>query len=285
MKKLENMAKICTQLTQENEVYQAQNIALTQTVKRLKTLVTQYGQDKTELSKNNRKLTATHIEQEKEFHAIRETFASKLSKRLIWPDWDLTSVDEIILERMLTRIRIMWDMCLLMLPSKQDPQLPPWQPDESGVCCAQCAVKFSSRKRRHHCRLCGQLFCDDCTRRHKDGLKNFHHTNCRVCNGCFVVLQITTSQTTNQSIIINSPTSSSSTSLLTSPSSPFSPSSSSLSSSFSPSSSTLTPTSKFQRNGSGFGLSSKYFTDDDSPTNSRRRLSASSSTSTSTSSS
>jgi len=38
-----------------------------------------------------------------------------------------------------------------------------WAKDEDVTDCADCGVKFSLFKRRHHCRPCGQIFCYDCS--------------------------------------------------------------------------------------------------------------------------
>ncbi|KDO29815.1 hypothetical protein SPRG_22140 [Saprolegnia parasitica CBS 223.65] len=36
-------------------------------------------------------------------------------------------------------------------------------PDAARMDCTQCRLKFGVLRRRHHCRLCGGLFCGDCT--------------------------------------------------------------------------------------------------------------------------
>jgi hypothetical protein len=40
-----------------------------------------------------------------------------------------------------------------------------WMRDEEAqnCCSAACRVGFTATVRRHHCRKCGQVFCDDCT--------------------------------------------------------------------------------------------------------------------------
>lgn len=38
-----------------------------------------------------------------------------------------------------------------------------WQADEKVTNCMSCEVEFSIFVRRHHCRLCGQIFCHDCS--------------------------------------------------------------------------------------------------------------------------
>jgi hypothetical protein len=39
---------------------------------------------------------------------------------------------------------------------------PRWTPDSESDSCMKCEAKFSFRKRRHHCRACGLLFCSNC---------------------------------------------------------------------------------------------------------------------------
>ena len=52
-----------------------------------------------------------------------------------------------------------------------------WQPDHTADDCTDCKDKFSFMNRRHHCRMCGQLFCGDCSNRRVHGK--------RVCGGCY----------------------------------------------------------------------------------------------------
>lgn len=37
-----------------------------------------------------------------------------------------------------------------------------WMPDAAQSACYHCATPFSIFLRRHHCRLCGHIFCADC---------------------------------------------------------------------------------------------------------------------------
>mmetsp|Transcript_22930 Transcript_22930/g.25505 ORF Transcript_22930/g.25505 Transcript_22930/m.25505 type:complete len:242 (-) Transcript_22930:129-854(-) len=48
-----------------------------------------------------------------------------------------------------------------------------WAPDSASNYCTKCKLEFTNVRRRHHCRLCGLLFCDDCSNRRID---------IRVCN-------------------------------------------------------------------------------------------------------
>lgn len=68
-----------------------------------------------------------------------------------------------------------------------------WMPDRSCRMCYECESQFTIFNRRHHCRICGKVFCGRCTlntilapvNSHGRG----HHENerVRVCNYCFKV--------------------------------------------------------------------------------------------------
>lgn len=38
-----------------------------------------------------------------------------------------------------------------------------WMADKDVVACMSCFDAFTIRKRKHHCRSCGRIFCADCT--------------------------------------------------------------------------------------------------------------------------
>ncbi|KAI8869289.1 hypothetical protein GQ42DRAFT_123974, partial [Ramicandelaber brevisporus] len=40
-----------------------------------------------------------------------------------------------------------------------------WEPDENASHCRGCGTRFTLFYRRHHCRRCGQVRCDNCTSR------------------------------------------------------------------------------------------------------------------------
>ena len=40
-----------------------------------------------------------------------------------------------------------------------------WQPDAEAPQCRSCRARFTFTLRRHHCRLCGYIFCADCSAR------------------------------------------------------------------------------------------------------------------------
>jgi RhoGEF domain/FYVE zinc finger/SOS1/NGEF-like PH domain len=62
---------------------------------------------------------------------------------------------------------------------------PVWIPDKDRKTCMICDMKFTTLKRRHHCRRCGTLCCGTCSS-HKAFLPNIGKT-CRVCFTCYEV--------------------------------------------------------------------------------------------------
>jgi len=51
-----------------------------------------------------------------------------------------------------------------------------WASDKESKYCHLCKAKFTLTKRKHHCRMCGQIFCKSCSNNKKRG-----H---RVCDKC-----------------------------------------------------------------------------------------------------
>jgi hypothetical protein len=60
-----------------------------------------------------------------------------------------------------------------------------WMPDESARTCIGCGQAFGWFVRRHHCRFCGRIFCNNCSSRRCDGTKYGLGTNDRICEQCF----------------------------------------------------------------------------------------------------
>ncbi|XP_058108698.1 1-phosphatidylinositol-3-phosphate 5-kinase FAB1B [Magnolia sinica] len=66
-----------------------------------------------------------------------------------------------------------------------------WMPDHSCLVCYECDSQFTIFNRRHHCRLCGRIFCAKCTANSipapsddpKSGREEWERI--RVCNYCF----------------------------------------------------------------------------------------------------
>jgi len=67
---------------------------------------------------------------------------------------------------------------------------PHWIPDDRVNNCTKCKTEFSSlTERKHHCRNCGNIFCDGCTtyrylvRYYPDGQIR------RLCESCHNLIQ------------------------------------------------------------------------------------------------
>eukprot|EP00756_Hemistasia_phaeocysticola_P015744 Hpha_TRINITY_DN15431_c1_g4::TRINITY_DN15431_c1_g4_i3::g.174158::m.174158 len=76
--------------------------------------------------------------------------------------------------------------------AKQWPRPAP-QPDAESESCTLCAKGFKFWRRRHHCRNCGALACDECSS-HRWPLPQLGYERCvRVCNRCHEDLEGTPS--------------------------------------------------------------------------------------------
>ena len=65
-----------------------------------------------------------------------------------------------------------------------------WIRDMDTDSCMNCSVLFSYVNRRHHCRSCGGIYCDNCTKKRAPVLKFGYNEKVRVCDNCYT--QITT---------------------------------------------------------------------------------------------
>ena len=60
-----------------------------------------------------------------------------------------------------------------------------WMGNNSSTTCANCNTKFTLFTRRHHCRKCGQLVCDNCSlTRLRDTSDTTPKKLLRVCDYC-----------------------------------------------------------------------------------------------------
>jgi serine/threonine protein kinase/ankyrin repeat protein len=62
-------------------------------------------------------------------------------------------------------------------------------PDNESSKCLNCKADFSPLRRRHHCRVCGNIFCDDCTKKRLPVPALGYDTPVRVCKPCVGVLK------------------------------------------------------------------------------------------------
>uniref|UniRef100_A0AAR5PNH8 1-phosphatidylinositol-3-phosphate 5-kinase n=1 Tax=Dendroctonus ponderosae TaxID=77166 RepID=A0AAR5PNH8_DENPD len=76
-----------------------------------------------------------------------------------------------------------------------------WMPDSVSKECYECSEKFTTFRRRHHCRVCGQIFCSQCCNQQIPG-KIFGCTgDLRVCTYCCkVVLSYLQSSNFNENL-------------------------------------------------------------------------------------
>ncbi|KAH3687058.1 hypothetical protein WICPIJ_001972, partial [Wickerhamomyces pijperi] len=59
-----------------------------------------------------------------------------------------------------------------------------WMKDETSTECFICGSLFTTFRRKHHCRICGQIFCNKCTLL-IPGDKFNYNGKMRVCKNCF----------------------------------------------------------------------------------------------------
>ena len=61
-----------------------------------------------------------------------------------------------------------------------------WMPDKLCHECSNCNIKFSILVRRHHCRVCGRIYCNACSNHTIPGhlLRSNLKGNVRVCLAC-----------------------------------------------------------------------------------------------------
>eukprot|EP01113_Clastostelium_recurvatum_P021918 TRINITY_DN2601_c0_g1_i3.p1 TRINITY_DN2601_c0_g1~~TRINITY_DN2601_c0_g1_i3.p1 ORF type:complete len:2157 (+),score=555.75 TRINITY_DN2601_c0_g1_i3:83-6553(+) len=62
-----------------------------------------------------------------------------------------------------------------------------WMPDAEVFSCYDCDVPFTTFKRRHHCRICGQIFCSRCSENSIADYQGYDYP-IRVCNYCYRLL-------------------------------------------------------------------------------------------------
>ena len=60
-----------------------------------------------------------------------------------------------------------------------------WKPDASTHKCTACVKKFSLLTRKHHCRCCGDIFCNPCSSNFVPLPQLLYPEPVRICDGCF----------------------------------------------------------------------------------------------------
>lgn len=74
------------------------------------------------------------------------------------------------------------DWMNLMKPGSEEKDH--WVPDEAVAKCTACATDFNAFVRRHHCRNCGDIFCDKCTHGRIALTADENAQRVRVCDRC-----------------------------------------------------------------------------------------------------
>ncbi|KAK9165103.1 hypothetical protein Scep_000294 [Stephania cephalantha] len=74
------------------------------------------------------------------------------------------------------------DWMNLMKPANEEKDH--WVPDEAVTKCISCGTDFSAFVRKHHCRNCGDIFCDKCTHGRIALTADENAQPVRVCDKC-----------------------------------------------------------------------------------------------------
>ncbi|WFD27134.1 1-phosphatidylinositol-3-phosphate 5-kinase [Malassezia nana] len=64
-----------------------------------------------------------------------------------------------------------------------------WMADETAKECRDCLMPFTSLRRKHHCRICGQIFCSRCASNLVPGERWGHKGALRTCRQCKHMLE------------------------------------------------------------------------------------------------
>ncbi|KAG9062337.1 1-phosphatidylinositol-3-phosphate 5-kinase [Linnemannia hyalina] len=64
-----------------------------------------------------------------------------------------------------------------------------WMADENAKECFGCSASFFVFRRKHHCRICGHIFCSKCANKIIPGAKLGYEGYLRVCNYCLDIMQ------------------------------------------------------------------------------------------------
>ena len=62
--------------------------------------------------------------------------------------------------------------------------IPRWVPDKVVNNCLNCVKKFSFFKRKHHCRMCGNIFCSECCSNYTNFFP-YYIGLVRTCENCY----------------------------------------------------------------------------------------------------
>jgi len=75
--------------------------------------------------------------------------------------------------------------------SRPREKAPEWQKDRDVKNCTKCKNPFSLFVRKHHCRHCGQIFCEECSAKTCTIPQFNMNSPVRVCDDCFITIKRT----------------------------------------------------------------------------------------------
>lgn len=73
-------------------------------------------------------------------------------------------------------------------PEKRGSFAASWIPDSASAICMRCSERFGMTQRRHHCRRCGFVVCNSCSKG-RALLENISSKPVRVCQPCMATMQ------------------------------------------------------------------------------------------------
>lgn len=69
-----------------------------------------------------------------------------------------------------------------------------WRPDHEITVCHKCKIPFAPTANKHHCRACGEGFCESCSSRSQPVPARGWYEDVRVCDSCYQVVPPSLSQ-------------------------------------------------------------------------------------------
>jgi len=138
----------------------------------------------------------------KSFTLIAENEQEKLS-------W-ITSIDKVLKfvnqnEGSLARMNSQYTKIHVLKTEEveQVSSAPIWVPDNEAVQCMECGIKFTTLRRRHHCRRCGNVVCGKCSDQNirLDNTKK----EVRVCRSCYSFIYLQNSNNSRSSVMVQDP--------------------------------------------------------------------------------
>jgi len=104
------------------------------------------------------------------------------------PEFYCSKGDIVLLKKVFSMLAKQWTLALSLVQSNPNARLKEWLPDDRYAGCSICQARFTFFKRRHHCRLCGNIYCSSCSD-HKNNLHRFDLVDVRVCDICHIIIQ------------------------------------------------------------------------------------------------